>query len=143
MSIPWTRIAIYGVLVSFAILYLMPIYVLVVTGLKSFNEVSLSQMWDLPSGLHFDPFRDAFKALDANLANSFRMVIPATVFSCMLGSINGYVLTKWRFPGSAKIGVYYISGIGRYAHSLNSLTALIYLTASKDSPPEHESGSQK
>ena len=28
------------------------------------------------------------------------MVIPATIISCFLGSINGYVLTKWRFPGS-------------------------------------------
>lgn len=111
MSIPWTRIAIYGVLVSFAILYLMPIYVLVITGLKSFNEVSLNQMWDLPSGLHFDPFSDAFKALDANLANSFRMVVPATVFSCLLGSINGYVLTKWRFPGSDIVFFFLLFGM--------------------------------
>jgi glucose/mannose transport system permease protein len=100
MSVPWTRVAIYTVLVVFALLYLMPIYVLIVTGLKSFEEVSLRQMWDLPSGLHFDSFSDAYKALDSNLANSFKMVIPATVISCFLGSINGYVLTKWRFPGS-------------------------------------------
>ncbi len=100
MTIPWSRIAIYTLLTAFAILYLMPIYVLLVTGLKSFREVSLNQMWDPPSGVYFDSFRDAFKALDGNLANSFRMVIPATVFSCFLGSINGYVLTKWRFPGS-------------------------------------------
>jgi len=100
VTLPWSRITIYAVLGGFALLYLMPIYVLVVTGLKSFGEVSLDQMWDLPSGLYFDSFRDAFKALDSNLANSFRMVIPATIFSCLLGSINGYVLTKWRFPGS-------------------------------------------
>jgi len=111
VSIPWTRIAIYGVLSFFVVLYLMPIYVLLVTGLKSFNEVSLNQMWDLPTGLHFDPFRDAFKALDANLANSFRMVIPATIFSCLLGSINGYVLTKWRFPGSDIIFFFLLFGM--------------------------------
>lgn len=99
-SIPWSRIAIYTVLVIFALFYLMPIYVLLVTGLKSFQEVGLEEMWDLPSGFHFDSFEDAFAALDSNLANSFRMVIPATIFSCLLGSINGYVLTKWRFRGS-------------------------------------------
>ena len=99
-TLPWSRVAIYAVLVLFAALYLMPVYVLLVTGLKGFTEVSLDQMWDPPSGLHFDSFEDAFKALDANLANSLRMVIPATIFSCLLGSINGYVLTKWRFPGS-------------------------------------------
>jgi glucose/mannose transport system permease protein len=100
VSIRWTRIVIYSALVLFAALYLMPVYVLLVTGLKSFREVSLDQMWDLPSGLHFSSFREAFKALDQNMWNSFRMVIPATILSCMLGSINGYVLTKWRFPGS-------------------------------------------
>lgn len=98
--IPWTRIAIYAVLIAAAVLYLMPIYVLVVTGLKSFEEVGLEEMWDLPTSLQFGSFSDAFKALDSNLANSFRMVIPATIVSCLLGSINGYILTKWRFPGS-------------------------------------------
>jgi glucose/mannose transport system permease protein len=100
VTIRWTRIVIYSALVLFAALYLMPVYVLLVTGLKSFREVSLDQMWDLPSGLHLSSFREAFKALDQNMWNSFRMVIPATILSCMLGSINGYVLTKWRFPGS-------------------------------------------
>lgn len=99
-TVPWSRIAIYSVLTLFALFYLMPIYVLLVTGLKSFREVGLEEMWDLPSGIHFDSFKDAFDALDSNLANSFRMVIPATIFSCLLGSINGYVLTKWRFRGS-------------------------------------------
>jgi glucose/mannose transport system permease protein len=100
MTIRWSRVALYGTLVFFALLYLMPIYVLLVTGLKSFTEVRLEQMWDLPSGLHFDSFQEAFEELDSHLWNSFRMVIPATIISCMLGSINGYILTKWRFPGS-------------------------------------------
>jgi glucose/mannose transport system permease protein len=111
VTIPWSRIAIYTILTLVAALYLMPIYVLLVTGLKSFTEVSLNQMWDLPSGLHFDSFRDAFRALDSNMANSFRMVIPATVFSCFLGSINGYVLTKWRFPGSDVLFFFLLFGM--------------------------------
>ena len=85
--------------------------VLAVTGLKSFREVGLEQMWQPPSGLHFDSFRQAFEALDGNLANSFRMVIPATVISCLLGSINGYVLTKWRFRGSDTLFFLLLFGI--------------------------------
>ena len=100
MTLRWTRLAIYTVLILFALVYLMPIYVLVVTGMKSFQEVRLEQMWDFPSAIRFDSFREAFWALDSNLANSAKMVIPATAVSCVLGSINGYVLTKWRFPGS-------------------------------------------
>jgi len=111
VSIAWSRIAIYTVLVAVALLYLMPIYVLLVTGLKSFREVGLEEMWDLPSGLHFDSFRQAFRALDSNLANSFRMVIPATIISCLLGSINGYVLTKWRFRGSDVLFFFLLFGM--------------------------------
>ena len=111
MTIPWSRIGIYTVLVAVALLYLLPIYVLAVTGLKSFTEVSLEQMWDPPSGFHFDSFRQAFEALDSNLANSFRMVIPATIISCLLGSINGYVLTKWRFRGSDMLFFFLLFGM--------------------------------
>ena len=111
MSIRWTRVAIYSTLALFAALYLLPVYVLLVTAMKGFTEVSLSQMWDLPSGLHFDSFRQAYEALDSNLANSFKMVIPATIFSCLLGSINGYVLTKWRFPGSDVVFFFLLFGM--------------------------------
>lgn len=111
MTVPWTRIAIYGVLILVAVVYLMPIYVLLVTGLKSFTEVGLSRMWDPPSGLHFDSFEEAFKSLDRNLANSLRMVIPATIISCFVGSINGYVLTKWRFPGSDVLFFFLLFGM--------------------------------
>jgi glucose/mannose transport system permease protein len=104
-------VALYTVLVLFALLYLMPIYVLLVTGLKSFGEVRLEQMWDLPSGLHFDSFQDAYRELDSHLWNSFRMVIPATVISCILGSINGYILTKWRFPGSDALFFFLLFGM--------------------------------
>lgn len=109
--LPWSRVLIYTVLVLFALVYLMPIYVLVITGMKSFREVGLNQMWDFPTGLHFDSFRDAYRALDGNLMNSFRMVIPATIFSCLLGSINGYVLTKWRFPGSDLLFFFLLFGM--------------------------------
>lgn len=111
MTLRWSRVGIYAILIAFAALYLMPIYVLLVTGLKSFGEVSLQEMWDLPSGLHFDSFRDALHALDSNLANSFRMVIPATIISCFLGSINGYVLTKWRFRGSDVLFFFLLFGM--------------------------------
>jgi glucose/mannose transport system permease protein len=111
MSIPWSRVAIYSVLVLLAALYLLPVYILLVTAMKGFNEVSLNQMWNFPSGLHFDSFRQAYEALDSNLANSFKMVIPATIFSCLLGSINGYVLTKWRFPGSDIVFFFLLFGM--------------------------------
>lgn len=94
------RVAIYAIMVAFAIYYLLPIYLLLITGMKSFEEVSLSRMWALPSGLGFDSFVAAWDTLRIGFINSFKMVIPATVISCLLGSMNGYVLSKWKFRGA-------------------------------------------
>jgi len=104
----WQRVVLYAVLVAFAVLYLMPVYVLIVTGMKSFAEVSLYRMWDPPSGLHFDSYAKAwfgseaegFRGLNVNFMNSVYLTIPATILSAMWGSINGYILAKWKFRGS-------------------------------------------
>jgi glucose/mannose transport system permease protein len=111
----WSRVFIYVALTVFAVFYLMPVYVLLITGMKSFAEVSLSRMWALPSGLHFQSFLKAwtggaaaegfsdlakFGGLGKNFVNSVYLAVPATLISAMLGSINGYVLAKWKFRGS-------------------------------------------
>ena len=104
----WSRVLLYVTLVSAAALYLLPVYMLIITGMKSFQEVSLARMWDLPSGLHLDSFVQAWfgdpargiRGLNGNFINSLLIAIPATIGSAFLGSLNGYVLSKWKFPGS-------------------------------------------
>ena len=87
-------------LATISLFYLLPIYVMLITGLKSFQEVSLATMWQLPSGLHLDNFQAAFTALRPNLINSLQLTIPAAIGSAVLGAFNGYVFSKWRFRGS-------------------------------------------
>jgi glucose/mannose transport system permease protein len=103
------RIGIYILLVGFAFVFLIPVYVLLVSALKTFAEVQdLSRMWSLPTGLHLESFAFAWsgipekglRGLAQNLLNSVNLTIPATIFSSMLGSLNGYVLSKWKFRGS-------------------------------------------
>jgi len=106
-SIRWNRVLIYALLIIAAAFYLLPVYVLVVTGMKGFQEVSLARMWDLPSGLHFDSFAKAWfgkssegiRGLSGNFMNSVYLAVPATLLSAALGSMNGYVLAKWKFKG--------------------------------------------
>ncbi len=95
-----TRLLIYAILITFAAFYLMPIYVLLITSLKSFAEVSLDRMWDLPSQFSLASFVQAYQALAPNFANSVKLTVPATIISAMLGSMNGYVLAKWKFRGA-------------------------------------------
>ena len=87
-------------LIAMAIFYLLPMYVMLVTGFKGFDEIDLKTMWDLPRGIAFDNYIEAFSKLAPSLGNSFLMVIPSALLSSALGSLNGYILAKWKFRGA-------------------------------------------
>jgi len=95
------RIALYVVLSVLALLYLVPVYVVLVTSLKTNSAISLSQMWDLPHGLSFSSIASAWAQLGPNFGNSFELAIPATLISALIGALNGYALSKWKFRGSS------------------------------------------
>jgi glucose/mannose transport system permease protein len=91
---------IYLILIALAAFYLLPIYLMVITGFKPFNEVDLKTMWSFPTSLHIDNFIAAYKQLAPNLGNSLVMVIPESILSALVGSLNGYLLAKWKFRHS-------------------------------------------
>jgi glucose/mannose transport system permease protein len=103
-----TRVVIYGLLIVFAIIYLLPLVVMVMTSLKPLEEVTGGNMFYLPQHLTFEPWTKAWGTACVGLTcaglkgyvwNSVKMVVPAVLISTLLGALNGYVLTKWRFPG--------------------------------------------
>ncbi len=94
------KITVYVLLIIFLIAFLLPIYVLLATSFKPFEEVGKPLMWNWPSKLSFESFAKAFDKLKGNLLNSFILVIPATLISAMIGSLNGYALSKLKFRGS-------------------------------------------
>src|SRR5262245_21969912 len=92
---PWLSII---ALTLALIFYLLPVYVMMVNGLKDAQHVNLSTMWNLPETFSGGGgFPDAWTQLSPNIINSIVMVIPATILSSVLGSINGYFLSKWKF----------------------------------------------
>ena len=99
----FTKTGLYALLLLFTMFFLVPMYVMLVTGFKAFDEVSLKTMWDLPTSLNTENFQLAFEKLKPFLWNSLRLVIPTAFISAFVGSMNGYILTKWRFPGTAVI----------------------------------------
>ncbi len=96
---PW-RLLLYALAAAVAVFYLLPVYVMLVTSFKSFVEVSTSTPWQLPRAPTLDAYRAAFDRLAPAFGNSVFLTVPATLLSAMLGSLNGYVLAKWRFRGS-------------------------------------------
>jgi glucose/mannose transport system permease protein len=104
----FNRIFIYGVLAIFAIIYLMPLFVMLVTSFKTMDEIQNGNMLSLPAAPTFEPWVKAWGETCVGLTcagikgyfwNSIKMVVPAVAISTILGALNGYVLTKWRFPG--------------------------------------------
>jgi glucose/mannose transport system permease protein len=98
-------------LAALAAFFLMPVWVMLITGLKQFAEVSLSRMWDLPSGIYFDNFGAALDKLGPNLVNSVLLAVPAAIISSLVGSMNGYILSKWRFRGSDLLFTAFLFGM--------------------------------
>jgi glucose/mannose transport system permease protein len=97
---PYVTTARYLVLFALVCVFLIPVYVLVVTALKDPAEVSASQMWQLPDSVSMDTFREVWPKLEDGFRNSLVMAIPASLISSFLGAANGFVLSKWRFPGA-------------------------------------------
>jgi glucose/mannose transport system permease protein len=103
-----TKVVIYGLLLGFAAVYLMPLFVMVVTSFKTLDEIRDGNMLALPQNPTLAPWLSAWGGACVGLTcagikgyfwNSFSMVVPAVAISTILGALNGYVLTKWRFPG--------------------------------------------
>jgi glucose/mannose transport system permease protein len=95
-----STVVVYALLVVLAVFYLMPMFAIVVTSLKSFVEVSRSTLWELPRAPTLEAFGSAFQTLAPSFFNSVLLVVPATLLSALLGSLNGYVLSKWKFRGA-------------------------------------------
>ena len=95
-----SRYFLYIPLLLLSAAYLIPMYIILVTGFKGFNEVSLKTMWNLPATLSLDNYVEAFNKLAPYLWNSINMVVPAAVISALIGSLNGFVLARWKFRGA-------------------------------------------
>ncbi|WP_277207461.1 carbohydrate ABC transporter permease [Isoptericola croceus] len=90
----------YAVMVLFVLIVLIPVYVLFVTSFKGPGDASPTRAWNLPADWTLDNWIGAWQALAPSIGRSFQMVIPAAVISAVLGSMNGFVLSRWSFRGA-------------------------------------------
>ena len=104
------RVFIYLVLLLFALFYLLPFFVMLVNSVKPLSEITSGNMIALPIAWTIEPWLSAWSTaqigveptgLKPYFLNSIVMVVPAVAISTILGALNGYVLTKWRFRGDS------------------------------------------
>jgi glucose/mannose transport system permease protein len=115
-SRPWRRrtaptLARFLALLAFVVLFLIPIYVLLVTSFKPLTEADPSRAWALPKVWTAEGWRAAWTALSPALWNSVKLAVPGAIISSLLGSMNGFVLSKWRFPGADAVYMLFLFGM--------------------------------
>ncbi|WP_109510396.1 carbohydrate ABC transporter permease [Nocardioides speluncae] len=90
----------YALLVFFLFVVLIPAYVLFITSFKGPGDATPSRAWLFPQEWTTDGWKSAWDTLSPALWRTFAMVIPASIISAVIGSLNGFVLSRWRFPGA-------------------------------------------
>ena len=104
-----SNLVVYGTITILALYYLAPLYVMVVTSLKSMAEVRLGNVFALPVNLTFDPWFKAWSSactglkcegLMGGFMNSVIITVPSVIVSIAIASVNGYALANWPYRGA-------------------------------------------
>ncbi|WP_421855974.1 carbohydrate ABC transporter permease [Marinomonas sp.] len=104
-----SRLGVYAFLFSAAIFFCIPLYVMLITSMKGMPEIRLGELFSLPADPNFAAWVKAWgeactgvecNGIQAGFWNSVMITIPSVAISIILGSINGYALSFWRFKGS-------------------------------------------
>ena len=103
------RVLLWALLLLSAAWFLTPMYVMVVTSLKDMAQVRDGSLLSLPTDPGLASWAKAWsgactgtdcRGLQPYFINSLAMAVPAVAISTLIGSLNGYVLSKWKFRGS-------------------------------------------
>ena len=106
------RFGVYAFLLTSALFFLLPLYVMLVTSVKPMTEIRLGNILSLPVHFSLDAWRIAWQSactgLDCNgiqvgFWNSVRIVVPSTVLSILVGAVNGYALSFWKPRGASTL----------------------------------------
>ena len=119
-SLVWYRWLLWALLLMFAAWFLAPLYVMLVTSLKDAEQIRSGHLLSLPTAPTLLAWQQAWSSactgvecqgLQPYFWNSVLMVVPAVLFSTLLGAIHGYVLTKWTFRGSETLFALMLFGV--------------------------------
>lgn len=103
--------SIYVMVLAIMVVFLVPIYMAIITALKNPAEINLATAWHLPSTPYWRSFRVALDLLLPSLQNSLVLTITGTILSAVVGSLNGFVFSKNKFRGSEIVFTLFLFGM--------------------------------
>ena len=104
-----SRLGVYGFLVISAVFFVAPLWVMIVTSLKTMPEIRLGLLFNWPSDISFESWTRAWgtactgldcSGIKPGFINSVKITIPSVIISIIAASLNGYALSFWRFKGA-------------------------------------------
>lgn len=107
----WAKGVRYALLILFAAMVLLPLYVLIVTSLKDRGDISPATAWGLPAPPSLTGWQSAVERLAPAMGRTLVMAVVAAVLSSILGSMNGFVFARWRFPGAQTVFTLFLFGM--------------------------------
>jgi glucose/mannose transport system permease protein len=115
-----SRAGIYSFLGILAAVYLLPLVIVVFNSFRGGPEIAQKGLIGFPESLSLKGWFAAWstycvsgtcQGIHRNFINSVLMTVPATIVSTLLGAMNGYILSKWRFRGSDAIFTMMMLGV--------------------------------
>lgn len=91
---------VYTILVFVLFVWLLPLYITIITAFKSDREIYTSNVLEPPSQPLLEPWLNAWNAISRGFFNSLIVSIPSTFLAVLIGSMAGYFLARYRFRGS-------------------------------------------
>jgi glucose/mannose transport system permease protein len=101
----------YILLLLFLLFVLTPVYVVVITSFKTSQDTTAAAQWSLPETWTLEPWRKAWDVLQPYMVRSLSLAVPAAIIASLIGSANGFVLARWRFPGANLVFAFILFGM--------------------------------
>lgn len=103
------RMGLYAFVVTAALVFLLPFWVMVTTSLKPMSEIRTGNIFAPPLAPSFDAWVAAWSSactglqcegVSVGFVNSVIILIPSLILSLLFGAVNGYALSLWRVRGA-------------------------------------------
>ncbi|GAB3828198.1 carbohydrate ABC transporter permease [Kribbella italica] len=101
----------YILLLLFLLFVLTPVYVVLITSFKTSQDTTAAAQWSLPETWTLEPWRKAWDVLQPYMVRSLTLAVPAAIIASLIGSANGFVLARWRFPGANLVFAFILFGM--------------------------------
>jgi glucose/mannose transport system permease protein len=108
-QVTWGRLGVYAFLVGSALFFLLPLWIMLLTSVKTMDEIRLGNLLAWPAHVTLQPWIAAWAeactglqcdGISVGFWNSVRILIPSVILSILAGALNGYALAFWRVRGA-------------------------------------------